>query len=138
MADVKEKILERLDSLISEGRKLKEDVLDRKDLKIQMWDMRAKKLLERIGGEEATKKFNIAGAFSYNTRATERELNDLALRSIEARTNYLIVIKEDLELFDDKDEPQLNKIKNKLEAGLNLGVFKGKFSTEREHNKDKE
>ena len=135
MADVKVKILEKLNSLISEGRKLKEDAQTRKDPNIQMWMMRAHKLLERIGGVEMTKKFNMAGAFSYNTRATEQELNDLALRSIEARTNYLIVIKEDLELFYDKDEPQLNKIKNKFEAGLDFGVIKSKFSTERERGK---
>ena len=135
MNEVKAKILDKLNSLIDEGKKLKSEVKNSEDPNIQMWEMRAKQLLERVGGLEISKKFNMVGMFAYNMRSTERELLDLELRGIEARTNYLIVIKEDLELFDDKDEPQLNKIKNKFEAGLNIGVFKGKYSTERERGK---
>ena len=135
MSDTKEKIIERLSSLIEEGKKLKDGIQSSEDPNLHMWMMRATKLLERMGGDKLKRDFNMAGAFSYNTHGNDRYFLEYAKKSIEAETNFLIATREDAEMFDEKDEPQLKNIKNKFEAGFNFGIFKGKASTEREHDK---
>ena len=137
MADAKEKIIERLSSLIEEGKKLKGEIQNPEDPNLQMWEIRVTKLLERLGGDKLIGDFNMTGAFSFNMYAGEQECLEYAKKSLEARTNFLIATKEDIELFDDKDKPQLKNIKNKYEAGINVGFFKGKVSTEREHGNKK-
>ena len=135
MSDVKEKIIERLNSLIVDGKRLKDEIKSDEDPNIRMWRMRATKLLERIGGDKLKRDFNMAGAFPVDTMGSDRYFLELAKKSLEAETNFLIATKEDTEMFDEKDEPQLKNIKNKFEAGFNFGIFKGKASTEREHEK---
>ena len=131
MNETTKKIIGKLDSLIEEGGRLKKEIRDPEDPNIQMWEMRANKLLERIGGEKLTGDFSAAGAFSFDMYATSQECLDYALRAIGARTNCLIVIKEDLELFDESDEQELKKIKHKFEVGADLGIIKGKYTQER-------
>ena len=135
MSDTKEKIIERLNSIIEEGEKLKSEVNSYKDPKIKMWEMRATTLLERIGGEELVRKFVAVGSFSIRRGMSDKEWLDYKIKAIEGRTNFLIVKKEDLELFSEEDEPQIKKIRDKFEAGIDLGLIKGKVSRERERDK---
>ena len=84
MADAKEKIIERLSSLIEEGKKLKDGIQSSEDPNLHMWMMRATKLLERMGGDKLKRDFNMAGAFSYNTHGNDRYFLEYAKKSIEA------------------------------------------------------
>lgn len=132
MSEVKEKIIKRLEGLIGEGEQLKNTAIQAEDPNVHMWRMKCSKLLERIGGEKLIGKFNAAGSFSYNTRMSESERVLYRKRQIEGRTNFLKVTKDDLELFDDNDEPELKRIKHKFEGGVDLGILKGKYTQERE------
>jgi len=132
MSEVKEKIIKRLEELIEEGEQFKNTTIQAKDSNVDMWRMKCHKLLERIGGEKLNGEFNAAGAFSYNMRMSESERVQYRKRQIEGRTNFLKVTKDDLELFDDNDEPELKRIKHKFEGGLDLGILKGKYTQERE------
>ena len=94
--------------------------------------MTVEKLLERIGGEKLVYAFRCAISFSFNVRADDTARLEYKLKQLEVGKNYLIVIKDDLELFDDADEKDLKKIKHKFEAGVDLGIVKGKYTHERE------
>jgi len=132
MSDVKDKIISKMNELIEEADVLKNEISNFDDARVDTWRMRATKLLERVGGEKLVREFNRSGAFSINMRASERERFEYTLKAIEGRKNCLIVIAEDLEFFDDKDEEEIAKIKHKIEAGVNVGFFKGKYTQERE------
>jgi len=130
MANAKNKILERLGNLIDQIEDLKKERHGSQCA--DLWKKRVEKLVERIGGDKLSGDFFSAGAFSFSMYAGEGELQEYYLKQMNAWHNFLVVIKEDLELFDDIDEPELSKIKHKFEIGANVGIFKGKYSQEKE------
>jgi len=132
VSEVKDKIIKKLISLIEEAEILKKEITSYKDPRIDTWKMKSRKLLERIGEDRLAGQFNAAGTSSFNMMASERERFNYVLRVLEGRKNFLIVVKEDLELFEEEDAPELRKIKHKFEAGLDLKIIKGKYTQERE------
>jgi len=130
MPNTKQKILTRLGDLIIQISDLMKERHDSQ--KADLWKKRVIKLLERMGGEKLVGKFHSAGAFSFTMYPSEGELQEYYLKQISAWHNFLITLKEDLELFDDIDEPELSKIKHKFEIGANVGILKGKYSQEKE------
>ena len=134
MNDTKQKILTRLSDLINQIPELKKVKYDSESVKL--WEERVKKLLERIGGEKIIKDFNKISSFAMSMFAkTDTEHEEIFLKRLTARNSFLVALKEDLELFDESDEPELKKIKHKFELGADLGIIKGKYSQEREKDK---
>ena len=134
MSETKEKILKRLEELIREGEQLKNVIIQKNDANVSMQRMKCDNLLDRLGGERLIGKFNSAGAFSYNMRISEDERIEYRKRRVEGQTNFLKTTKENLELFDGTDEPELKKIKRKIEAQLDLGIAKVKYKQERDQS----
>lgn len=130
MDETKQKILKRLEELLSQIPGLKKENYDSE--LTDLWEERVKKLLERIGGEKLIKDFHHSGATAFNMYASERELQEYYLKRLSGYNNFLTALKEDLELFDETDESTLTKLKHKFEVGANLGIIKGKYSQERE------
>jgi hypothetical protein len=130
MEDTKQKIIKRLDELINQIPELRKEYHESE--KIGLWQERVKKILERIGGESLVRKFNSAGAFAFHMNPSDAEKQEYYLKQINGWSNFLIALKEDLELFDESDNEGLKKIKHKFEMGANLGIVKGKYSQERE------
>ena len=132
MSDVKIRIITKLDELISEAKKLHGEIVDPNDTRVDMWEMRSRKLLEKIGGEKLKGEFNAAGAFSFNMRMSDHERLNYSRRQLEGRKNYLLVVKEEMEFFQEEDESELKKIKHKFVGGINLGIFKAEYVQGRE------
>ena len=103
MNNTQEKIIKKLDELIKEIPELKNKQYNSDEA--DLWKKRTKKLMERIGGEDLESKFIGAGAFAHSMHADEREIQEYYLKQLKSWNNFLIVLKEDMEMFDEKDEP---------------------------------
>ena len=130
MNNTQEKIIKKLDELIKEIPELKNKQYNSDEA--DLWKKRTKKLMERIGGEDLESKFIGAGAFAHSMHADEREIQEYYLKQLKSWNNFLIVLKEDMEMFDEKDEPTLTKVKHKFGLGLNTGILKANYNQERE------
>jgi len=130
MENVKSKIIKRLESLILEAEDLKKKRHDSGET--DLWEKRCESLLQRIGGDKLIDNFIRLNAISFYPDMPEEEYQEGYLANLSNNINLLISIKEDLELFDEDDEKDLKKIKHKIELGANIGIFKGRYSQERE------
>jgi len=131
MPSLEEKIVNRLQELIQEGEQLSKEISQSEDPNFDMWRMKCEKLLERMGGEELVGQYTSVGEFSYVVGMSESESLEYDKRAIGGRTDFLKVVKDDLELFGGEDEKELKKIKHRFEGGINLGILKGKYTQER-------
>ena len=134
MGDTKTKILEKLDQLIKEIPELQNKRHDSDEA--DLWKKTTEKLMERMGGEDLESKFIGAGAFPSDMNADEREIQEYYIKQLKSWNNFLIVVKKDMEMFDEEDKPDLAKIKHKFGLGLNTGILKVNYTQERE-KKDK-
>jgi hypothetical protein len=128
MSELKEKVLKRLDELIQEGEQLKNTEIKENDPGFNMWHTRCRTFLERLGGDKLTGSFNTAGALPFAMNMSDKEAVLYRKRQVEGRTGFLKVTKEDLALFDEKDEPGLARIRYKFEGGDDPALLKGKYT----------
>ena len=132
MDETKKKILTKLDELMAEAMSLKSDIKDHEDLRVRTWKIATEKLLERIGGEKLIRDFRSSTSFSFNVMDGDDERLEYKKKVLEGGKNFLKITKDDLELFEDSDEKELKKIKHKFEAGIDIGIVKGKYTHESE------
>ncbi|MFH1788325.1 MAG: hypothetical protein ABH834_02975 [Candidatus Altiarchaeota archaeon] len=139
------RIISRADKLISQGNELVEKKGDldyefyvkEKDL----WHKRVKTFLQRVCGETLIKEYekclhqpSIIGYLDLDTgniKSPYSEQNTVEILSTEITTinNLLIAVREDIELFGDKDtDKQIKKIKKHFELEASIpGIAKAKW-----------
>lgn len=120
---LKEKIIRRLDELMASGSQIKESMAIQNDEEYEMWEMQCTKLLERIGGETLVDQYASAGLCAHGPIMSDEQALEFKKRRVSGRINYLKVLKDDLILFGDEDEPELKKIKHKFEGAEFFSEF---------------
>jgi hypothetical protein len=135
MTASRDKIIKRFETLIEKGKGLNDTSSKEQFNEEDLWKNQVETLILRIGGEKLLLRYHngvlkplVPSSILHKVYGTEPE----KFFSFISAINFLVAIKEDIELFgDDESEKESKKLRRhfEIEAGI-PGVAKAKWGAE--------